>query len=200
MCRGRFPPGLRGRREVGYAGGLISWPIKFVIRPAFVMLALQGVPRWVIKRIAALRGEVTIDAKYERTTARLDAADHAAMMSAACDRDADGIRYGVPRPGGRGFHWISRDPPWILRPELRPAGYRARVFGRVLVPTTDARDPFFTFRGAISNAAGLPRTCWIRMGRCSGRDRGRPRLLVGDPGRIIIAPERRLAAQVIAWR
>jgi len=33
----------------------------------FVMLALQGVSE-VIKRIAALRGEVTIDAKYERPT------------------------------------------------------------------------------------------------------------------------------------
>jgi len=31
------------------------------------MLALQGVSE-VIKRIAALRGELTIDAKYERPT------------------------------------------------------------------------------------------------------------------------------------
>jgi TRAP-type mannitol/chloroaromatic compound transport system permease small subunit len=49
------------------AGGLIRWPIKFVIPAGFVMLALQGVSE-VIKRIAALRGEVTIDAKYERPT------------------------------------------------------------------------------------------------------------------------------------
>jgi TRAP-type mannitol/chloroaromatic compound transport system permease small subunit len=49
------------------AGGLIRWPIKFVIPSGFVMLALQGVSE-VIKRIAALRGEVTIDAKYERPT------------------------------------------------------------------------------------------------------------------------------------
>ena len=51
----------------GNAGGLIRWPIKFVIPAGFVLLALQGVSE-VIKRIAALRGEVTIDAKYERPT------------------------------------------------------------------------------------------------------------------------------------
>ena len=49
------------------AGGLIRWPIKFVVPAGFVMLALQGVSE-VIKRIAALQGYVTIDAKYERPT------------------------------------------------------------------------------------------------------------------------------------
>jgi TRAP-type mannitol/chloroaromatic compound transport system permease small subunit len=49
------------------AGGLIRWPIKFVIPAGFVMLALQGMSE-VIKRIAALQGKVTIDAKYERPT------------------------------------------------------------------------------------------------------------------------------------
>lgn len=49
------------------AGGLLRWPIKFVIPAGFVMLALQGVSE-VIKRAAALRGEATIDAKYERPT------------------------------------------------------------------------------------------------------------------------------------
>jgi TRAP-type mannitol/chloroaromatic compound transport system permease small subunit len=51
----------------GNAGGLVRWPIKFVIPSGFVLLALQGVSE-VIKRIAALRGDVTIDAKYERPT------------------------------------------------------------------------------------------------------------------------------------
>jgi TRAP-type mannitol/chloroaromatic compound transport system permease small subunit len=51
----------------GNAGGLIRWPIKFVIPSGFVLLALQGVSE-VIKRIAALQGQVTIDAKYERPT------------------------------------------------------------------------------------------------------------------------------------
>jgi TRAP-type mannitol/chloroaromatic compound transport system permease small subunit len=51
----------------GNAGGLVRWPIKFVIPAGFVMLALQGVSE-VIKRLAALKGEATIDAKYERPT------------------------------------------------------------------------------------------------------------------------------------
>src|SRR6185503_17393355 len=51
----------------GNAGGLIRWTIKFVIPAGFVLLALQGVSE-VIKRIAALQGYVTIDAKYERPT------------------------------------------------------------------------------------------------------------------------------------
>lgn len=49
------------------AGGLVRWPIKFVLPAGFFMVALQGVSE-VIKRAAALRGEVTIDAKYERPT------------------------------------------------------------------------------------------------------------------------------------
>jgi len=49
------------------AGGLVRWPIKFVIPAGFVLLALQGVSE-VIKRIAALQNLVTIDAKYERPT------------------------------------------------------------------------------------------------------------------------------------
>ena len=49
------------------AGGLVRWPIKFVIPAGFVLLALQGVSE-VIKRIAALKGYVVIGAKYERPT------------------------------------------------------------------------------------------------------------------------------------
>lgn len=49
------------------AGGLIRWPIKIVLPAGFALLALQGVSE-VIKRLAALRGETTIDAKYERPT------------------------------------------------------------------------------------------------------------------------------------
>ena len=47
------------------AGGLLLWPIKFVLPAGFALLALQGVSE-VIKRIAALQGYVVIDAKYER--------------------------------------------------------------------------------------------------------------------------------------
>jgi TRAP-type mannitol/chloroaromatic compound transport system permease small subunit len=49
------------------AGGLLRWPIKAVVPVGFVFLALQGVSE-VIKRIAALKGYVVIDAKYERPT------------------------------------------------------------------------------------------------------------------------------------
>lgn len=49
----------------GNAGGLIRWPIKFVLPAGFALLAAQGVSE-VIKRIAALQGYVLIDAKYER--------------------------------------------------------------------------------------------------------------------------------------
>ena len=49
------------------AGGLVRWPIKFVLPFGLFMLALQGASE-VIKRIAALEGKVTIDAKYERPT------------------------------------------------------------------------------------------------------------------------------------
>lgn len=49
------------------AGGLVRWPIKFVLPAGFVMLALQGASE-AIKRVAALQGQVTIDAKYERPT------------------------------------------------------------------------------------------------------------------------------------
>jgi TRAP-type mannitol/chloroaromatic compound transport system permease small subunit len=47
------------------SGGLLRWPIKFVIPAGFALLALQGVSE-VIKRIAALKGWVVIDAHYER--------------------------------------------------------------------------------------------------------------------------------------
>jgi len=47
------------------AGGLIRWPIKFVLPAGFALLALQGLSE-VIKRAAALAGYITIDAHYER--------------------------------------------------------------------------------------------------------------------------------------
>jgi TRAP-type mannitol/chloroaromatic compound transport system permease small subunit len=49
----------------GNAGGLLRWPVKFVLPAGFSLLALQGVSE-IIKRIAALKGHVMIDAHYER--------------------------------------------------------------------------------------------------------------------------------------
>jgi TRAP-type mannitol/chloroaromatic compound transport system permease small subunit len=47
------------------AGGLLRWPIKLVLPVGFGLLALQGISE-VIKRLAALKGYVVIDARYER--------------------------------------------------------------------------------------------------------------------------------------
>ena len=55
------------RETSANAGGLILWPIKFVLPFGFALVALQGVSE-IIKRIAALKGEIEIDAKYERPT------------------------------------------------------------------------------------------------------------------------------------
>jgi TRAP-type mannitol/chloroaromatic compound transport system permease small subunit len=51
----------------GNAGGLVRWPIKAVLPVGFAMLALQGVSE-VIKRVAALKGELALEVKYERPT------------------------------------------------------------------------------------------------------------------------------------
>jgi TRAP-type mannitol/chloroaromatic compound transport system permease small subunit len=47
------------------AGGLILWPIKLALPLGFALLALQGVSE-LIKRIAALQGEVKLDTHYEQ--------------------------------------------------------------------------------------------------------------------------------------
>lgn len=49
----------------GNPGGLLRWPIKLVIPLGFALLALQGISE-IVKRVAALKGWVVIDAKYER--------------------------------------------------------------------------------------------------------------------------------------
>lgn len=47
------------------AGGLILWPIKLALPLGFALLTLQGVSE-LIKRIAALHGDVTLDTRYEQ--------------------------------------------------------------------------------------------------------------------------------------
>jgi TRAP-type mannitol/chloroaromatic compound transport system permease small subunit len=47
------------------AGGLLRWPVKLILPVGYALIALQGFSE-VIKRVAALRGYVLIDAKYER--------------------------------------------------------------------------------------------------------------------------------------
>ena len=47
------------------AGGLLVWPIKFVLPLGFFLLTVQGFSE-LIKRIAALSGALAIDTKYEK--------------------------------------------------------------------------------------------------------------------------------------
>jgi len=47
------------------AGGLIRWPVKLVIPVGFVLLALQGLSE-IIKRAAALHGDVRFETHYEK--------------------------------------------------------------------------------------------------------------------------------------
>ena len=47
------------------AGGLIRWPVKLLLPVGFALLILQGLSE-IIKRVAALRGDLVIDTHYER--------------------------------------------------------------------------------------------------------------------------------------
>jgi TRAP-type mannitol/chloroaromatic compound transport system permease small subunit len=47
------------------AGGLIRWPVKFIIVSGFVLLALQGASE-LVKRVAALLGVLQVDTAYEK--------------------------------------------------------------------------------------------------------------------------------------
>jgi TRAP-type mannitol/chloroaromatic compound transport system permease small subunit len=47
------------------SGGLLRWPVKLILPLGFGLVALQGLSE-IIKRIAALRGLIHIDVKYER--------------------------------------------------------------------------------------------------------------------------------------
>ncbi len=60
-----FTTSLRQWEQSQNAGGLLVWPIKFVLPLGFALLTIQGVSE-LIKRIAALRGEIEFDSKYEK--------------------------------------------------------------------------------------------------------------------------------------
>jgi TRAP-type mannitol/chloroaromatic compound transport system permease small subunit len=47
------------------AGGLPLWPVKFLLPLGFLLLMLQGVAE-LIKRVAALRGDLALDPTYEK--------------------------------------------------------------------------------------------------------------------------------------
>jgi len=47
------------------AGGLILWPVKLVLPLGFALLTLQGISE-LIKRLAALHGDLALDTHYEK--------------------------------------------------------------------------------------------------------------------------------------
>lgn len=53
-----------GERSTNY-GGLIVWPILLVMPVGFALITLQGISE-LIKRIAALHGDLALDTKYEQ--------------------------------------------------------------------------------------------------------------------------------------
>jgi TRAP-type mannitol/chloroaromatic compound transport system permease small subunit len=54
-----------GREMSSNAGGLIRWPFKLLVPLGFAFLSVQAAAE-IIKRIAFLRGELTMDTHYEK--------------------------------------------------------------------------------------------------------------------------------------
>jgi TRAP-type mannitol/chloroaromatic compound transport system permease small subunit len=49
----------------GNAGGLIRWPVKLLVPVGFTLVGFQGISE-IIKRAAALRGDIRYTTRYER--------------------------------------------------------------------------------------------------------------------------------------
>ena len=60
-----FLPSWDIMEQSSNAGGLARYPIKFIVPVGFAMLIFQGISE-LIKRIAALRGLIILESKYER--------------------------------------------------------------------------------------------------------------------------------------
>lgn len=60
-----FMPSWDIMEQSSNAGGLARYPIKFIVPLGFSLLTLQGISE-LIKRIAAQRGEIELNVKYER--------------------------------------------------------------------------------------------------------------------------------------
>lgn len=61
-----FMQSFETREISGNAGGLIRYPVKFILPLGFTLVALQGISE-IIKRAAALHGDVRYVTHYERT-------------------------------------------------------------------------------------------------------------------------------------
>lgn len=60
-----FLDAFRSAETSSNAGGLLRWPVKLLLPIGFTLLVLQGCSE-AIKRIAFLRGLITLDAHYEK--------------------------------------------------------------------------------------------------------------------------------------
>ena len=56
---------LRTGEMSSSAGGLLRWPVRMMIFLGFVLVAVQGISE-LIKRIAALRGDLAVSTEYEK--------------------------------------------------------------------------------------------------------------------------------------
>jgi TRAP-type mannitol/chloroaromatic compound transport system permease small subunit len=65
LCFPYFWNSFRVGEYSNNAGGLIVWPIKAMLPLGFALLTLQGISE-LVKRIAALQGEVRLDTRYEK--------------------------------------------------------------------------------------------------------------------------------------
>ena len=62
-----FLSSFRSNEHSSNAGGLVLWPVKFLLPLGLMLVTLQGVAE-LIKRVAALRGEIPQTVEYERPT------------------------------------------------------------------------------------------------------------------------------------
>ena len=179
------------------AGGLVRWPIKIVVPAGFVLLALQGVSE-VIKRIAALKGYVMIDAKYERPTAMITLEMMPPLMFGGLIL---AMLIGFPvaftlAALGLSFGFLSIYLGFFDMNFLQ--AIPGRIFGSVLSNELLLAIPFFTFMGSILERCGLAEDMLDSMGQLFGPIRGGLGYSVIIVGFILGAITGTVAAQVIA--
>ena len=181
----------------GNAGGLVRWPIKFVVPVGFVLLALQGVSE-VIKRIAALQGDVDDRREIREADAMITLEMMPPLMfgglvlamligfPVAFTLAAVGLSFGflAIHLGFFDLNFLQAIP--------------GRMFGSVLSNELLLAIPFFTFMGAILERCGLAEDMLDSMGQLFGPIRGGLGYSVIIVGFILGAITGTVAAQVIA--
>ena len=179
------------------AGGLIRWPIKFVIPAGFVLLALQGVSE-VIKRIAALEG-------LRRDRRQVREADAMITLDMMPPLMFGGLiltmLIGFPvaftlAALGLSFGFLSIYLGFFDLNFLQ--AIPGRIFGSVLSNELLLAIPFFTFMGSVLERCGLAEDMLDSMGQLFGPIRGGLGYSVIIVGFILGAITGTVAAQVIA--